>query len=123
MKKKIIIHAAAILISAIVLGCEPDKDNYHGGASHALPSVQVTQHMPPDMAESDGSTALMVAISKNRKEMVEALIRAGADVNARDDTGMTPLMYAAMRGSLEIVKFLHKSGADINARADLGDRS
>ncbi|OGW35658.1 MAG: hypothetical protein A2X58_14065 [Nitrospirae bacterium GWC2_56_14] len=74
---------------------------------------------PLNYRERDGAPSLQVAISKNRKEQVEILIRAGADVNMRDERGMTPLMYAAMYGSVEIVELLHKAGADINAVTSL----
>jgi len=49
-----------------------------------------------------------------------ALIEAGADVNAVQQSGFTPLHAAAMTGQLELVKLLLDRGADPNAKADDG---
>ena len=46
-------------------------------------------------ARADGSTALLWAAHWNDLEMVDLLLRAGADVNAADDHGVTPLARAA----------------------------
>lgn len=46
---------------------------------------------------------------------LEALIKAGADVNARDYIGETALMHAALNGNVAIVKALIDAGADVNA--------
>ena len=48
-------------------------------------------------------------------EIVRELIKAGADVNARDHYQRTPLMYAASAGSTEVVRELVKAGADLTA--------
>ncbi len=44
------------------------------------------------------------------------LIRAGADVNARDAMGNTPLLYAAWSGNAGMSGFLLAHGADANAQ-------
>lgn len=52
---------------------------------------------------------------------VEAALRAGADVNARDEYGQTPLMYAASQSeSPQMLELLLRAGADVNARSDAG---
>ncbi|XP_067679248.1 uncharacterized protein [Haliotis asinina] len=53
-----------------------------------------------------GQTALMLAISHGRTNMVEFLLDAGADVNARDNDGSTALMCACEHGHNDIVKVL-----------------
>ncbi|MCF4969584.1 ankyrin repeat domain-containing protein [Nostoc sp. CMAA1605] len=65
--------------------------------------------------------ALNRAIYADNQEMVELLIKAGADVNLGVRTGFTPLAEAAYRGNTEIVRILIEAGADINARCHDGD--
>lgn len=53
-----------------------------------------------------GQTALMLAVSHGRIDMVKALLACGADVNIQDDEGSTALMCASEHGHVEIVKLL-----------------
>lgn len=62
-----------------------------------------------------GQTALMLAVSHGRQEMVWALLDCGADVNMQDDEGSTALMCACEHGRAEIVKLLlEQPGCDIS---------
>ena len=50
-------------------------------------------------------------------EEIQAIIEAGADLNARGDHGQTPLMEAAKRTAKpEVISILLEAGADVNAR-------
>jgi len=61
-----------------------------------------------------GTTPLMNASANGYLDIVEFLVKHGANVNAKDDEFlMTPLMRAADNGHLDVVKFLVKHGADI----------
>jgi len=53
-----------------------------------------------------GQTALMLAVSHGRLEIVNLLVESGADLNIRDEDGSSALMCAAEHGQVEIVKFL-----------------
>uniref|UniRef100_A0A1A8FQ66 KN motif and ankyrin repeat domains 3 n=1 Tax=Nothobranchius korthausae TaxID=1143690 RepID=A0A1A8FQ66_9TELE len=65
-------------------------------------------------ASQAGQTALMLAVSHGRQEMVRALLECGADVNVQDDEGSTALMCASEHGRAEIVKLLlEQPGCDI----------
>ncbi|MBC2717207.1 MAG: hypothetical protein HF978_18025 [Desulfobacteraceae bacterium] len=66
-----------------------------------------------------GVTTLMIASGAGHMESVDALIKAGADVNAVSEKGATALMAAAAKGHLEVVKVLVANGADVNARTTL----
>ncbi|XP_050711972.1 uncharacterized protein LOC126996022 isoform X5 [Eriocheir sinensis] len=57
-------------------------------------------------ASQHGQTALMLAVSHGRLDMVQLLVAAGAEVNIQDEDGSTALMCAAEHGHLAIVKFL-----------------
>ena len=60
-------------------------------------NIRATQH---------GQTALMLAASHGRLDMVQLLVGAGADINIRDEDGSTALMCAAEHGHANIVKYL-----------------
>lgn len=55
-------------------------------------------------AKKHGQTALMLAVSHGRLDMVKMLLEAGADINIQDEDGSTALMCAAEHGHIEIVK-------------------
>src|SRR5690606_6888590 len=70
----------------------------------------------------DGQTALMLAARAGATAVAEALVRHGADVNARERwRGQTALMWAADSSSAEIVKLLVENGADVEVRAEAND--
>ncbi|XP_034996641.2 KN motif and ankyrin repeat domain-containing protein 2 isoform X2 [Zootoca vivipara] len=57
-------------------------------------------------ASQAGQTALMLAVSHGRLDMVRALLASAADVNLQDDDGSTALMCACEHGHAEIVRLL-----------------
>ena len=82
-----------------------------------LPPQSGTTPLPPTLpacaAEAPcraspqaGQTALMLAVSHGRIDMVKGLLACGADVNIQDDEGSTALMCASEHGHVEIVKLL-----------------
>jgi len=71
-------------------------------------------------ASQHGQTALMLAVSHGRLDMVTLLQEAGADINIRDEDGSTALMCAAEHGHTEIVKLLLQH-PDINLAATDND--
>jgi Ankyrin repeats (3 copies) len=62
--------------------------------------------------DAEGATALMIACKFGHGEIVERLLDAGAEINARDNAGVTGMGYAAMMGQQGIVKMLIERGAD-----------
>ena len=72
-------------------------------------------------ASQHGQTALMLAVSHGRLDMVRLLVDAGADLNIRDEDGSTALMCAAEHGSMDIVKYLMvQPEADLAAKDNDG---
>lgn len=67
----------------------------------------------------------MLAVKSNNLEIVNALLKAGADVNAKNTAsfkgillphyGKTALIYAAEKSTPEIINALINVGADVNA--------
>ena len=51
--------------------------------------------------------------------MIEALLKAGADVNAANANGTTVLMTAAASGNADAVKVLLDHGADLKAKENV----
>ena len=56
------------------------------------------------------------ASSEGNIPEVKRLLKAGADVNAKDEYGYMPLLFAISNGHVEVVKVLLSAGADVNAR-------
>ena len=62
--------------------------------------------------DKGGDTPLILASGFGLKEVVAALIEAGADINVEGNKGVTPLFVASQDGHLEVVKELLRGGAD-----------
>jgi ankyrin repeat protein len=69
-------------------------------------------------------TALMSA-AESSSDVMQALIKAGANVNAKDVRGMTPLMFAVATDSPDprIVRLLLDHGADTAVKSTDGERA
>lgn len=66
------------------------------------------------------ATALDLAVSRGNREIVKALLEAGADANAKNEDNRTALMFVTSEASPEIIRDLVAAGADVNWRADDG---
>ncbi|KAF0873044.1 KANK3 protein, partial [Crocuta crocuta] len=112
-----------LAISSLLLDtgvCEVDRQNRAGysalmlaaltsvGREEDMAVVQRLFHMGNVNAKASqtGQTALMLAISHGRQDMVAALLACGADVNAQDADGATALMCASEYGRLDTVRLL-----------------
>ena len=62
-----------------------------------------------------GETELMIAVKKGKIEIIQSLLRDGANVNEKDYNDWTSLHEACKLGQVEIVKLLLESGADLMA--------
>lgn len=76
-------------------------------------------------ADARGFTALFHGCynadeDRGYPEVVQALLEAGADKEARIGFGVRPLMYAAGNGEAGVVEVLLRAGADPAARNDGG---
>ncbi len=85
------------------------------------------------LSVQNGDTALMKAVRNNHVEIVELLLKAGADINAKNNvcahsvaaftfvmvlvccqSGGTSLLFAASRENIEVVQLLLNNGANVN---------
>ena len=77
----------------------------------------------PNARDKDGTTPLMYAAGYNQNpQVITTLLKAGADINARDRyNNMTPLMYAAwFNQNPEQITTLLAAGADAKAKSSVG---
>jgi ankyrin repeat protein len=58
--------------------------------------------------------------SRDVLDLVELLLKFGADVNAQDKNNVTPLHLASCKGWLSIARMLLDHGANANAKDDQG---
>ncbi|ROL51866.1 Kinase D-interacting substrate of 220 kDa [Anabarilius grahami] len=72
-----------------------------------------------DTRSENGQTALMVASEQGSLEIVQELIRRGANVNLDDIDSWTALISAAKEGHTEVVKELLENNANVEHR-DMG---
>ncbi len=63
------------------------------------------------------------AVSDGNQSYVDLFIKAGIDVNAKNNSGSTPLLMAVDRKSLITVEKLLKNGADVDMKGFVDDRT
>ena len=100
----------------LVAGADKDSDWLrlvleHGGDpnSPGFPVPPGGDHLDAIMKEK---TPIFDAIESRRKESLDLLIKAGADIDHADATGETPLIYAASLNWFDSVYYLLEAGAD-----------
>ena len=65
--------------------------------------------------DPDGTTPLHWAVHNTDLEAADQLIRAGANVSAKNDYGVTPMSEAALIGNPAMIERLLSAGADANS--------
>jgi ankyrin repeat protein len=88
-------------------------------ADHAAALDALKQNADPNLADSDGSTALLWAVHHSDVELVKRLLAAGADVKLHNAYGATPMSEAAVVADVTVLDALLRAGADVeSANAD-----
>jgi uncharacterized protein len=72
----------------------------------------INQRVNVNASLPDGTTALHWAAHNGDAELVDRLLKAGADAKVRNQFGSTPIGEAALSGSVPIIAALLKAGAD-----------
>src|SRR5688500_2241818 len=76
--------------------------------------VDVNATYDREESRLSGKTALMAASSRGHSDLVQTLIKRGANVNLKHRSGETALMFAAGSGSQSTVKALLHAGAEVD---------
>ncbi|WAO96991.1 Hypothetical protein NCS54_01468900 [Fusarium falciforme] len=67
-----------------------------------------------------GRSALGIACTNGSIDVVDVLLKKGADITVADNDGLTPLNAASANGHIEVVKLLLEKGADVTVADDGG---
>ncbi len=81
-----------------------------------LGAAPARAQVPPSPAEIAAYTGLHAAAARDDVPAIAALLRTGADANARDEAGRTPLHVAAFGARYDAVLALVGGGADPRAK-------
>ena len=84
-------------------------------------ALALLQQNVVNKTEADGTTSLHYAVRNDDAQLVDRLIRAGANVKAANRYGITPLYLACVNGSAAIIGKLLNAGADANAESTEGE--
>lgn len=68
--------------------------------------------------EKVGWTPLMISIIKKNFDIVDLLIKSGADIHFTDDKGNSPFILACLSKNISLITTLIKLGVDVNRRSD-----
>jgi ankyrin repeat protein len=91
------------------------------GGENVIVKYLVTEREVDVTFQHNGKTSLHYASENGHFDVVEFLVKKGAEVNKQEDkTLLTALHYAAARGFLKIIKFLIDKGANSNFRDKQG---
>jgi ankyrin repeat protein len=90
-----------------------------GDVAGVRASLQARQSA--DDADREGTSALHWAVLADRTDLVELLLGAGANPNAKNRYGVTPLSVACENGDAAVVEALLKAGSDPNVALVSGE--
>lgn len=125
-KLKSLIKNGVDITKPIILGEEYELEDYdeisplfyaiRKYASLALIELLLENGADLFEKDSDGISALDVAIKFKRKDVIEYCIDKGFDLNTTTrKSGITPVMLASCFSDLDMMKLLIDHGADLNA--------
>ena len=84
----------------------------------ALSQQLLVEGADPDIAEPDGSTALLWAVYNSSPELVSLLLEAGANPDTPNSLGISPLLQASRYGNAEMIRSLLSKGALLPSASD-----
>lgn len=116
-KLQALVKAGADLNVATKDGWDALMAAVHYPGNYSAIEYLLSQKISVSRQRKDGATALMMTADHGDATQLALLLKAGAEVNARDNLGLTPLMHAAAgRGTAESLRVLLNAGADLMLR-------
>ena len=119
---KLPLRAARITVAIGLLACASSafagqtlSDLVRAGNREAVLAAITSPDLDVNVADPDGSTALLWATYKVDHELVRALLKAGAKANVTNNFGASPLSEAVKLSDVELVRMLLDAGADANS--------
>ena len=82
----------------------------------------IERDAPVNYREDEGETALLAVIDRkgpDKYEIMQMLIDAGADINAKGYMDFAPAHRAASRNDVQALRILHNAGADFSIRTNI----
>jgi ankyrin repeat protein len=86
-------------------------------ADHAAALAALNQKADPNVADADGSTALLWAVHHDDVDLVKKLLAAGADAKQANAYGATPMSEAAIVADVAVLDALLGAGADVESKS------
>src|SRR5580765_1872260 len=123
---RVLIRTLAILIftsasTAAFAASTSLVDAARRGDADAVRTLLSSKSVDVNAPGAGGSTALEWAVQRDDAKMVDALIRAGANVRAANAFGVQPVAIAAEKGNADVLRLLLSAGADPNAGLSAGE--
>jgi len=87
---------------------------------HAIAACSVATGVMVAVVAGAGDSALTKAVKADNLQSVRALLKSGADVNAKSGDGSTPLLWAVDHANLEVARALVAAKARVDVANDFG---
>lgn len=113
-----------VIMGAIAIAVEPSEPLVKAAHDNDLAAVKKLLASGADadvLDKATDSTALAQAASNDNREMVLALLHAGAEINRQNRDGETALMFLSESVSADTLRALIKAGADLELKDDDGE--
>lgn len=109
-----IVTMIALALGGLVFASANDSPVARAAKNGDLAAVKklIIAHADVNVADNDGSTALLYAAYESDLDMARALLAAGAKTNVANHYGVTPLLQASRTGDTVIMDALLKAGAN-----------
>ena len=118
---------AASYITAVLLALSPEAVAKQSSIANAIKSgdLQLVERLlasgSPDDLQAEGLPILLYASGLGQTEVVQLLVRRGANVNATSPSGWTALCLSLQAGREDVANLLVTRGADVSKRCPSGD--